>query len=66
MTELQQCHTCRWGWHFDEELEPDFVIGECHRHAPSPVQDDDAFTYTTIWPRVSGASGCGDWTTRYL
>ena len=66
MAELQHCHTCRWGWYFEDEYkDAEDSVGECHRHAPLPVQNDDAYTYYTIWPRVHGSAGCGDWCSRF-
>jgi hypothetical protein len=67
MSEDQKCYTCRWGWYLEnEEGEPENSLGECHRHAPSPV----AYNYNIVhgkvlWPIVHGSSGCGDWTSRF-
>ena len=63
----QICSTCRWGWHFeDQELDPAYALGECHRHAPSPKPDSLATHFQNMWPRVHGSQGCGEWTTRFL
>ena len=67
-SELRHCHTCRWGWHFDDaELPPEDCMGECHRHAPQPFTGyleavDDVHAH---WPVVHGSQGCGDWSTRW-
>lgn len=68
MAEPQQCHTCRWGWHFeDEEHTPENSFGECHRYAPRPVAyNDSVIHYKALWPVVHGESGCGDWTSRFV
>jgi hypothetical protein len=71
MTELQQCHTCRWGWNFDKEddgLDLPDGVGTCHRNAPTPVNRESNYfptTYVVAWPMVKGDSGCGEWTTRF-
>ena len=68
MNELQQCHTCRWGWGFEHE-EDDIAdsYGECHRHAPRPVaNNNDEPQYIFVWPLVHGSTGCADWTSRFV
>jgi hypothetical protein len=68
MNEDQQCYTCRWGWYLDngEEGEPQNCLGECHRHAPSPVAYTEHIVHNkAIWPVIHGESGCGDWTSRF-
>ena len=61
------CSTCRWGWFFeDQDLDPAYALGECHRHAPRPAPDSLASHYQNMWPRVHGSQGCGEWTTRFL
>jgi hypothetical protein len=63
----QICSTCRWGWHFeDQELDPAYALGECHRHAPRPNPGSPASHFQNLWPIVHGSQGCGDWTTRFL
>jgi ribosomal protein S27AE len=67
MLEDQLCYTCRWGWRFaeHEDRAPESLCGECHRYAPKPMQEDDAYLYKAVWPIVNGKDGCGDWTSRF-
>lgn len=62
--EDQLCHTCRWGWRFEEQdVDPPFALGECHRHAPQSTPNGSV-NWRTTWPIVHGSQGCGEWTSR--
>lgn len=68
--EYHYCGTCRWGWHFAEDLGSDRdeskpMVGECRRHAPQPSTSSPASGHhATLWPEVHWDDGCGDWITR--
>jgi len=64
MAELQQCHSCRWGWHMTTDVDGlSGGVGECHRHAPRAKFTSSDSDFTT-WPKVFSDDGCGDWTSR--
>jgi hypothetical protein len=68
MAELQQCHTCRWGWKITDEVDGlGEGVGECHRYAPraNPDANGKPALTVTMWPVVCSDDGCGDWTSRF-